>query len=228
MKNASRGGTVNSQVPAEAPAPAAVVTAAVVTPQVPPLAGAPAPDRAAATPQPKLELDSEAAEINTLHEQISSGEVSNLQKAIEIGRKCAVVKQHLKKGANWTKWVENKLKFSTRTANNYILVHEAHQAGKLKKVAGLCEAYVAVGVLKRAGGGKHKPVPGHYEFRARLDAKKLEAQVAETFAGQKSVPAVVIQGANRGERQRSLNQALKDRKKDMLQTGGVILIPPVS
>ena len=80
-------------------------------------------------------------EIQSLHASILFSENQNLERAIRIGYLLTQMKKVVGHG-NFTPWCKKNIeKISERTCHNYMAVYRANNAGRLKDIKGLTEAY---------------------------------------------------------------------------------------
>jgi Protein of unknown function (DUF3102) len=79
-------------------------------------------------------------QINGYHYQIENMGMSLLEAALCAGELISKVKADLPHGT-FMNWVQQNLKFSHKTATNYIRIYDLDEAGKLETVANISEAY---------------------------------------------------------------------------------------
>jgi hypothetical protein len=80
------------------------------------------------------------SEINVLHSEILSALRTNIDKAIRIGELLAEQKSELGHG-QWLPWLEANIKFTDRTARNYMRVFENRDRLKSETLSDLTDAY---------------------------------------------------------------------------------------
>src|SRR5258707_8227910 len=95
-------------------------------------------------------------EINRLHGEVVKAAKTTLEKAIRIGELLDNIKSTLPYGS-WLPWVRENLRFTDRTARNYMRLYEHRAQLKNGNVSDLAEAYATLTAAK--------PVDRH-----RLDA----------------------------------------------------------
>jgi hypothetical protein len=91
-----------------------------------------------------LDQPTTVQEINRLHQDLQALAMQSLDHAIRIGELLSKVKTQLPHG-RWIPWLNSNVKFSERTARNYISVFEHRMALKSARVADLTEAYKLLG-----------------------------------------------------------------------------------
>jgi hypothetical protein len=87
-----------------------------------------------------LDQPTTAEEINRLHRDLEALAIQSLDHAIRIGELLSKVKTQLPHG-RWIPWLNSNVKFSERTARNYMRVFENRAMLKSASVADLGEAY---------------------------------------------------------------------------------------
>jgi hypothetical protein len=87
-----------------------------------------------------LDQPTTAEEINRLHRDLEALAMQSVNHAIRIGELLSKVKTQLPHG-KWIPWLNSNVKFSERTARNYMRVFENREKLKSANVADLAEAY---------------------------------------------------------------------------------------
>jgi hypothetical protein len=139
-----------------------------------------------------------ADEINRLHGELEALAVRSLDHAIRIGELLSEVKAQLPHG-RWIPWLNSNLKFSERTARNYINVFEHRMVLKSARVADLTAAYKLLGDrARRSGAPEQENVEYHSKLppMTREEAEQLHAKIVASFCkardgAQKLVPEVL-------------------------------------
>ena len=98
-----------------------------------------------------LDQPTAVEEINRLHRDLEALAMQSLEHAIRIGDLLTQIKAQLPHG-RWIPWLNSNVKFSERTARNYISVFENRLALKSARVADLTEAYKLLGNRSRLAG----------------------------------------------------------------------------
>src|SRR5947208_15001187 len=98
-----------------------------------------------------LDQPTAVEEINRLHRDLEALAMQSLEHAIRIGDLLTQIKAQLPHG-RWIPWLNSNVKFSERTARNYISVFENRLALKSAMVADLTEAYKLLGNRSRLAG----------------------------------------------------------------------------
>jgi hypothetical protein len=99
-----------------------------------------------------LDQPTTAEEINRLHQDLQALAMQSLDHAIRIGELLSQVKTQLPHG-RWIPWLNSNVKFSERTARNYISVFEKRMVLKSARVADLTDAYKILSNRSRLAGG---------------------------------------------------------------------------
>lgn len=81
--------------------------------------------------------------INLCYTRIENTGMTMIQEALTAGELLAQVKLTLPHGS-WMEWVKNNLKFSHKTATNYMRLYELEQSGQLEIGSSLVDAYKLV------------------------------------------------------------------------------------
>jgi Protein of unknown function (DUF3102) len=105
----------------------------------------------------ELDQPTTAEEINRLHRDLQALAMQSLDHAIRIGELLSKVKTQLPHG-RWIPWLNSNVKFSERTARNYIGVFENRMALKSARVADLTDAYKILSNRSRLAGSKAKSI----------------------------------------------------------------------
>jgi DNA-directed RNA polymerase subunit F len=139
-----------------------------------------------------LDQPTTAEEINRLHQDLQSLAMQSLDHAIRIGELLSNVKTQLPHG-RWIPWLNSNVKFSERTARNYISVFEHRTALKSARVADLTEAYKLLGnrTSKRGVATQEEELSsasreevaqnGKAPRMSREEAERLTAQIIAAF-----------------------------------------------
>jgi Protein of unknown function (DUF3102) len=122
----------------------------------------------------ELDQPATAEEINRLHRDLQALAMQSLDHAIRIGELLSQVKRQLPRG-RWIPWLNSNVKFSERTARNYISVFEHRMALKSARVADLTEAYKLLG--NRSKSKKRVATREEELFWARQEEKAQNSKL---------------------------------------------------
>ncbi len=129
----------------------------------------------------ELDQPTTAEEINSLHQDLQALAMQSLDHAIRIGELLSKVKTQLPHG-RWIPWLNSNVKFSERTARNYISVFENRMALKSARVADLTDAYKILSNRSRLAGGSASRLEEDTQNNqlprmTREEAEQLDAQI---------------------------------------------------
>ena len=174
------------------------------------------------------DLKEVAKRVNALHGEIVRSDTENLKKAVEIGTLCRRVKDGLKKAKTWMSWVAKELEFTSKTANAYVLVADAFDAGKLKGATGLSQAYYALGVLNDAKKEQRTRTSrklGSFAFR-QAAVEEITSRVKSLLNGRGSLPEIEVKAQQLKDLRGGVLRAVAEHGKDLLASGGIIIVSP--
>jgi hypothetical protein len=111
-----------------------------------------------------------ATAIAELHGQIINSARKSLELAIQIGELLVLQKQKLKH-REWGRWIEAKLPFTQRTANNYVRLCRFRDQIKLENVSNLAEAYELLAGPARMSRAEAETLSAHIQELLQVLAK---------------------------------------------------------
>ena len=105
---------------------------------------------------PARRADAIAVQVNELHAEFLGAARRTLDIGIKIGGLLALKKEGLGHGA-WLPWCEKYLRFSDRTARNYLRLWTHREDLKLASNASMAEAYKLLDTGRRIGSTPNVP-----------------------------------------------------------------------